>query len=84
MSKSEKRLSRIRQNPENTSLEDFESLARQYGSIKEGTKHPRIILGGHPSIPYKRESPVKKCYVDELLEAIVNCEKQSTEGKEEV
>jgi hypothetical protein len=75
MTKSRKRLDKIRQNPRNVSLDDFEALANQFGFIKEGTKHPRVVIAGQASIPYKRESPVKKCYVDELLEAIEKSEK---------
>jgi hypothetical protein len=76
MTKSRKRLDKVKQNPRNVPLGDFEALARLYGTIKEGTKHPRVAITGQPSIPYKRESPVKKCYVDELLEAIEKSEKE--------
>ena len=75
MTKNQKRLDRARQNSKNISLTDFESLVNQYGFVKEGTKHPRAVITGQASIPYKRESPVKKCYVDELLEAIEKSEK---------
>ncbi len=81
MTKNRKRLDKIKQNPRNISLDDFEALINQYGFIKEGSKHPRIIITGQPSIPYKRESPVKKCYVDELLEAIEKADREEAEGE---
>jgi hypothetical protein len=81
MTKNQKRLDKIKQNPRNVPLDDFEAVARQYGFIKEGTKHPRVVIAGQASIPYKRESPVKKCYVDELLEAIEKSEKSEHGGR---
>ncbi|MCL2679165.1 MAG: HicA family toxin-antitoxin system [Dehalococcoidia bacterium] len=80
MTKNKKQLDKIKQNPRNVSLNDFEALVNQYGFIKEGTKHPRAAITGQASIPYKRETPVKKCYVDELLEAIEKCEKHEQGG----
>lgn len=32
-------------------------------------KHPKAIIGNH-TMPYKRENPVKSCYVKELLDII--------------
>jgi hypothetical protein len=82
MTKDQKRLDKVKHNSQNVSLHDFEGLVNQYGFIKEGTKHPRAVIVGQPSIPYKRESPVKKCYVDELLEAIEKYEKCGQGGGE--
>jgi hypothetical protein len=69
MSQKEKLLEKIRNNARNTSLEDFESLIRAYGHIREGGKHPKAIIGTG-RMPYKRENPVKSCYVSELLSII--------------
>jgi hypothetical protein len=53
----------------NVPLRDFEALARKHGSIEEGAKHPKVIIGRH-TLPYKRENPVKACYVKELYDII--------------
>ncbi len=71
MTKSEKRLDRMRKNPRNVSLEDFEAAARQYGVIVEGGKHPRVRFPGYPyPLPYVRENPIPKIYVRDLLQII--------------
>jgi len=59
----------VRRNPRNVSLVDFEALIAMYGYIEEGSKHPKVIIGVH-TLPYRRENPVKSCYVRELLEII--------------
>lgn len=64
-----KSLDAIRRNPRNVPLRDFEAVIRQYGCIEEGAKHPKAIIGTN-TMPYKRENPVKSCYVKELLEII--------------
>jgi len=69
MSKKEKRAQKIRENRTNVSLTDFEALVNQYGYIKEGTKHPQVVIG-RKSLPFKRENPVKTAYVDEVLKMI--------------
>jgi len=69
MSRYKKSLEAIRRNPRNVPLRDFEALIRRYGYIEEGAKHPKAIIGTN-TMPYKRESPVKSCYVKELLEII--------------
>jgi hypothetical protein len=51
------------------SLHDFEALVKRYGFIEEGAKHPKAIIGTS-TLPYKRENPIKSCYVKELLEII--------------
>jgi len=53
----------------NVALRDFEALIRQYGYIEEGSKHPKAIIGKY-TMPYKRENPVKICYVKELYDII--------------
>ncbi len=66
MSKQKKREEKIRRNVSNVSLEDFEALMNDYGYIEEGGKHPKAIIGQF-TMSYKRENPVKSCYVKELL-----------------
>jgi len=53
----------------NVSLEDFEALINQYGFIKSKGSHPKARIGNY-TMPYKRENPVKICYVKELLQII--------------
>ena len=69
MPKRDKREQRIRNNPGNVSLEDFEALINTYGYIKEGGSHPKARIGTR-TMPYKRENPVKPVYVEELLRII--------------
>ena len=64
-----KSLDSVRRNPEDVALRDFEALIRRYGHVEEGAKHPKAIIGAR-TMPYKRASPVKSCYVRELLEII--------------
>jgi hypothetical protein len=73
MSKAEKGEQRIRQNPKNVSLEDFEALINQYGYIKFGGNHPKAIIG-KIMFPYKRENPIKPAYVEGLLAIIDSLE----------
>ena len=53
-----KREQRIRKNPINISLVEFEALIKEYGYIKEGGSHPKAKIG-KTTFPYKRENPVK-------------------------
>ncbi len=69
MARKQKLLDKIRSNVRNVSLLDFEALINDYGYIEEGSKHPKAIIEIH-TMPYKRENPVKSCYVKELLEII--------------
>lgn len=62
-------LERIRKNVRNVSLEDFESLINTYGYIEMGGKHPKAIIDKY-TMPYKKENPVKPCYVKELITII--------------
>ncbi len=73
MTHAKKSLEAIRRNPKNVGLRDFEALINRYGYIEEGAKHPKAIIGTR-TMPYKRESPVKSCYVKELLEIIEEIE----------
>ncbi len=69
MTRKQKLLQKVRRNPRNVSLSDFEALVGDYGYVEEGSKHPKAIIGPY-TMPYKRENPVKSCYVKELLEVI--------------
>ncbi len=71
MARDKKSLEAIRRNPRNVALRDFEALIKRYGYIEKekGARHPKAIIGTR-TMPYKRESPVKSCYVKELLEII--------------
>lgn len=69
MSKADKREQQIRENINNVSLEDFESLIKQYGNIKFGGNHPKAKIA-NITYPYKRENPVKPAYVEGLLKII--------------
>ena len=69
MVKKVKLLENVRNNVRNVSLHDFEALINQYGYIEEGSQHPKAIVDIY-TLPYKRENPVKSCYVKELLEII--------------
>jgi hypothetical protein len=63
MSKKEKLEDRIRRNPQNVSLDDFESLVCQYG---------RKEKGGKATLTYKRANPMPIEYVTDLLDIIDN------------
>lgn len=69
VTKAEKREQRIRENPENTALDDLESMINRYGKIVPGGNHPKAVIGRHV-FPYKRENPVKAHYVEKILELI--------------
>lgn len=69
MSRKDKLLEAIRRSSKNVSLRDFEALIKAHGHIEEGAKHPKAIIGMH-TLPYKRENPIKSCYVKDLLEII--------------
>ena len=69
MTKAKKREQRIRENPCNVALEEFEALINQYGYIKLGGSHPKAIIG-NVIYPYRRTNPVKTAYVLGVLENI--------------
>lgn len=69
MTHKDKHLLAARNNPRNVSLSNFEALVNSFGYIEEGAKHPKAIIGVQ-TLPYKRENPMKVCYVLALLEVI--------------
>jgi predicted RNA binding protein YcfA (HicA-like mRNA interferase family) len=90
MSKREKRLQRIKQNPKNVSFDDLRALLEDYGFVLErssGSHHSfKAEMGGESVlfvVPYRR--PVKPIYVKEALMLIEEIEAQRTSevGEEE-
>jgi hypothetical protein len=69
MSRKEKREQRIRNNPANVSVDEFEALIKRYGHIEEGSKHPKAVIGKEV-FSYQRTNPAHRPYVDYLLNAI--------------
>jgi hypothetical protein len=69
MTKRDKQEQKIRDNPGNVALEDFEALIKQYGVIKTKGNHPKARINNY-TLPYVRENPVKTCYVKDLLQII--------------
>ena len=69
MSKREKLEARIRNNPKNVSLDDFESLVKKYGHIEMGGKHAKARIG-NTTLTYKNLQKSSPEYVTELLEII--------------
>jgi hypothetical protein len=69
VTKKEKLEAKIRNNPRNVSLEDFESLIKQYGEIFGGGSHSKAYINNHV-YPYKKENPVKAHYVESVLKFI--------------
>lgn len=74
MTKKEKLLEKVRKNPRNVSKEEFESLIRLFGYIEEGGNHPLAIIDEY-TLPYKRENPIKVCYIKDLIEIIESISK---------
>lgn len=77
MSKRDKRELRIRKNPTNVSLEDFEALIRFYGYIEAGEKHHKAVIGNY-SMTFKKENPVKSVYVKMLLNFVDRLQNEET------
>jgi hypothetical protein len=69
MGKADKREQRIRSNPKNVSLDDFEWLIGKYGKLEFGGNHALASIG-NVRYPYKRQNPVNFHYVEELLRII--------------
>lgn len=69
MTKRGKLEARIRNNPKNVSLDEFETLVKAYGRIEMGGKHAKARVGA-ATLTYKRVSPMPPEYVTDLLEMI--------------
>lgn len=74
MTHRDKQLQSVRNNPKNVSLVRFEALVNSIGYIEEGSKHPKAIISEY-TLTYKRENPVKACYVRDLLDIIDSLKK---------
>ena len=71
MSKKDKLEAKIRNNPRNVSLADFEALVNKHGRIEMGGKHAKARIGS-ATLTYKRVNPMPSEYVADLLEIIDN------------
>jgi hypothetical protein len=69
MSKLEKREQKIRNNPKDVALEDFEWLINKYGYIRMGGSHAVAVIA-KISFPYPRNNPMRLPYVKRLIEII--------------
>ena len=69
MSKKAKLEAKIRNNPRNVSLTEFEALINLYGMIKMGSKHAKAEIREY-TLTYKRVNPAPPEYVEDLLEII--------------
>ena len=69
MSKRGKLETRIRNNPRNVSLADFEALVAMYGRVEMGGKHAKARVE-NATLTYKRVNPIPMEYVTDLLEII--------------
>ncbi|PKO12690.1 MAG: toxin HicA [Chloroflexi bacterium HGW-Chloroflexi-10] len=72
MSKKEKALAKLRQNPKNVRFEEIETILNRLGFVKrqDGTSHARFTLGSHIIDVPKRKPYVKPIYVKLLLEEL--------------
>jgi len=75
MTKRDKRLQKMRQNPKNVSFEDLKSVLEDFGFDlvrSSGSHHSfNVTIAGEPRlfvVPYQR--PVKSVYVREALQLI--------------
>lgn len=75
MSKREKRLQKVRQNPKNVSIDELEQLLNDYGIQRDHTTGSHYIfrytLDGQNvrlTIPYRK--PIKVIYIKEAIAAI--------------
>jgi len=72
MSKKEKAIARLRQNPKNVRFEEIETILYRLGFTKrqDGTSHARFTLGKHIINVPKRKPFVLKIYVEFLLDEL--------------
>jgi hypothetical protein len=69
MTRKDHREQKIRDNPTNVSLTEFEALVKIYGEIVEGGSHPKAHINKH-YYPYQRHNPVNAHYVKGVLRLI--------------
>lgn len=72
MSKREKAVAKIRQNPKNVRFEEIETILYRLGFVKRqgGTSHAIFTLGPHVIVVPKRKPFVKAKYIELLLDEI--------------
>jgi len=73
MTRKDSREQKIRDNPTNVSLTEFEALVKKYGEIVEGGSHPKAHINRH-YYPYKRSNPINGHFVRGVLRSIDNME----------
>ncbi len=83
MSKNEKRLQKIKQNPRHVRFDDLDRVLHNYGfertQSSKGTSHYYYTLGEHTlSIPYKRPF-LKRVYVKNALKILDEIDNESNE-----
>jgi hypothetical protein len=78
VTKQDKREQRIRLNPANVPLQDFENLINRYGRITTNGSHFKAVIR-KKSLPYKRENPVKLVYVKDILKLIDKIQEDDNE-----
>jgi hypothetical protein len=69
LTKAEKKEQRIRENRNNVSITEFESLIMRYGEILGKGNHLKAHIGNHV-YAYKRENPIKEFYIEGILKII--------------
>jgi hypothetical protein len=82
MSKKEKALAKLRQNPKHVRFEDIERILLRLGFKKrqDGTSHAMFIFGSHILNIPKRKPFVKPKYVDLVLKALDNIKELEEEN----
>ena len=86
MSKSEKLLARIRNDPKNVSFEDLDKILIQFGFTcrqpKGGSSHHVYTFGDYPpiTVPFKRPH-VKQIYVKKVLELLDQIDADDAEAE---
>jgi predicted RNA binding protein YcfA (HicA-like mRNA interferase family) len=72
MSKREKAVAKIRQNPKNVRFKEIETILYRLGFVKrqDGTSHAIFTLGSHVIVVPKRKPFVKAKYIELLLDEI--------------
>jgi len=72
MSKREKAIAKIRQNPKNVRFEEIETILYRLGFVKrqDGTSHAIFTWGSHIIVVPKRKPFVKPKYVELLLDEL--------------
>jgi len=72
MSKREKAVAKIRQNPKNVRFEEIETILHRLGFVKrqDGTSHAIFTWGSHVIVVPKRKPFVKRKYIELMLDEL--------------